>query len=71
MHVLAIVALSGGAGYVFENDWKIATGYKSYNGLLYTSDAAEDLLHIDIGARRIRSKLTYYCVTIILTSIDI
>ena len=30
MHVLAIVALLGGAGYGFENDWKIAKGYKSY-----------------------------------------
>ena len=31
MHILAIVALLGGAGYGFENDWKIAKGYKSYN----------------------------------------
>ena len=31
MQVIAIVALLGGMGYGFENDWKIAKGYKSYN----------------------------------------
>ena len=30
MHIVAIVALLGGMGYGFENDWKIAKGYKSY-----------------------------------------
>ena len=29
MHIVAIVALLGGMGYGFENDWKIAKGYKS------------------------------------------
>ncbi len=31
MQVIAIIALLGGMGYGFENDWKLAKGYKSYN----------------------------------------
>ena len=31
MQVVAIIALLGGMGYGFENDWKIAKGYKSYS----------------------------------------
>ena len=30
MHIVAIIALLGGMGYGFENDWKVAKAYKSY-----------------------------------------
>ena len=29
MHIVLVVALLGSVGYGFENDWKIAKGYKS------------------------------------------
>jgi hypothetical protein len=31
MNVLVVVALLGAVGLGFENDWKIAKSYKSYN----------------------------------------
>ena len=31
MNVLIVVALLGSVGLGFQNDWKIAKGYKSYN----------------------------------------
>ena len=31
MHIVAIVALLGAVGLGFENDWKVAKGFKSYS----------------------------------------
>src|SRR5680860_125856 len=45
-----------GLVYVKELDWKSGQAELAYCCLLYTSDAADDLLCVDLGGRRIIKK---------------